>query len=307
MNIVVPIWKDYILTASGDYVDYTVSLDGEIIYRGRAYKRPGASQIEWSINSIAADYLRPVWPGFPADMEHSGENRIVSTGAKRFVVEYGNTSQELTFCNDWSYVAAYGSGNSADMQSVVIFPDYDRRIPLFQTWSTYNDISRPDAVDLQIVNRLVRTSIGIVTAEGSVVVRPVDTCYRHVLFFVNAFGGWSFIYLEALKAQEDYDRKTAKRIYSSADATARGAVDYVNEVTRRWTAKTPYLTDAQAAKMWHVLGTVAAYLYDMQGGQLTPVSVTDGRFEEKTYRNQGAKRVRYDISLTLAQDRLRRY
>lgn len=304
MNILVPIWKDYILTAPGDYVDYTVSLGDEIIYRGRAYKRPGDAQVSWSINSIAADYLRPVWPGFPAAMNYPHQDNVQGTGAQRFIVSYNGTSQELTFYNDWSY-SEPATAATYD-QTVIIFPDYDVRIPLFQCFATPNWAPTPGARYLQRIIRYVRVDGGGTFRDEYVDYRAVHTCYRYVLFFVNAYGGWSFIYLENLKALQDYDRKTAKRTIVNAGPSDREIVDYVNQVTQRWTAKTPYLTDAQAAKMWHVLGTVSAYLYDMDNDVLTAVNVTNGTAEEKTYRNQGAKRVRYDISLTLAQDRLRR-
>lgn len=284
-----PIWKDYKLTAAGDAVDYVVYLDGAAVYHGRAYRRPGAALVEWSINDIAADYLANEFPTIPA----SGTTMQACKAWREFTVEAGGASTAMQYINDWSYKAV---ADNQWRQLLQIFDTVDARLPLVYT------ANNPTPANV----------IHIADGEGNVTTGPLRwrvgaaTCWRWALYFLNAFGGWSFIYLEAVKPVQDYARKTAKRVYSSDDLTARGAVQYLNQITQRWTAKTPYLTDAQAAQMWHVLGTTAAVLFDMATGEQFPVNVTDGGAEQQTYRNQGAKRPRYDINLTLAQDRLRR-
>lgn len=291
-----PIWKDYLFTANGDYIDYTVSLNGTVIYRGRAYKRPGASQIEWSINDVAANYLQNDFPTLPS-IGTASYTTERAKGLQQFTVAYGDISRPIKFLNDWSYVAVT---DNVWRQLLQIFDVVDIRLPFLIT-KPYEDLSVGQLNEMSTYDGPGGSYTGTLSWKVG-----QNTCWRYALYFLNAFGGWSFIYLEAVKALEDYDRKTAKRLYNSSDLKARGAVNYVNEVTRRWNAKTPYLTDDQASKMWHVLGTTSAYLFDMETQQVTPVNVTNGSMEEKTYRNQGAKRVRYDINLTLAQDRLRR-
>lgn len=303
--IIQPIWKDFYFEVNGDYVDYTVSYrpsysqQMQVIYRGRAYARPGGGNlIQWSINDIAANYLRNV---FPYQLTHgSAVYNMGSEGMHLFAVTYGGVTDEIVFFNDWSHIEV---PDGQYRQVVQIVDVVDRRIPLIIT--SDDDAAARQTNDVYWVRNAVETI-------GGFTWKTVDTCYRYALYFLNAFGGWSLMNLEAVKALQDYDREVAKRIVTGdrdiESLPRRNSVAYVNQVTQRWTAKTPYLTDDQAAKMWHLLGTNNAFLFDMEATPMLPVPVlvTNGTAEEKTYRNQGAKRVRYDISLTLAQDRLRR-
>lgn len=287
-----PIWKDLILTAAGDSAEYAVLLDGAVVYTGKAYRRPGAAAVEFTVNSIAADYLRNAFPVLP-DPSADSYGEQTNGAARRFVVSTAGGTTAVTFVNDWSFEDVT---DDQWRQLLQIFDEVDARLPLV--------FSRCGSDPVNVVR--VTTEPASITTGPLTWTVGASTCYRYALYFLNAFGGWSFIYLEAVKAAEDYARKTAKRFYHTNDAAARGAVNYVNEVTRRWTAKTPYLTDDQAAKIWHLAGTTAAVLYDMQTGEALPVNVTAGGWEEQTYRNRGAKRPRYDLEFTLAQDRLRR-
>ena len=50
-----PIWKDYTVTlGSADAYDFEIRLDnaaGQLIFSGRAYKRPGASNVEADVTA----------------------------------------------------------------------------------------------------------------------------------------------------------------------------------------------------------------------------------------------------------------
>ena len=66
------------------------------------------------------------------------------------------------------------------------------------------------------------------------------------------------------------------------------------------------MTEAQAARMPHLLNSPEVYLEDMQAGRIFPVVLTNTTSEHKTWANQGHKLVEYTIECELAQDRLRR-
>ena len=97
-----------------------------------------------------------------------------------------------------------------------------------------------------------------------------------------------------------------KQRYNNAVRSERGTVEYLNEVTKRWTLRTGWLTDEQAARMHHVAGSVAVYLYDITDNALIPVVITDEQCEYKTYRGNGGRMVNYTIGVEVAQDMLRR-
>lgn len=342
---VTPIWKDLKYTYNSlpvpEYLDYTLRRDsatGAVIYTGRAYRRPGASEISFSVNSIVADYLSNAFPfsAIPAGIPDSLLETSVNTecGLSVWIAvkpaggSYGAFSELGYYQNDWAYydgqyyyipgtVSTWGGRSvcflkhAATVSSGETRSDriIDCRMPLITTGTDPWAKSFKNRVFWQKATG--GETAGSITQPDGVVIPWLQasgrrTCYDYALYFLCAFGGWSFIYLDAVKQTQSYDRKTAKRFYDSADLKARGTVNYVNQVTQGWDAKTPYLDDEQAAKFWHVAGTTAAYLFDMVSGTWYPVNVAGTSWDAKTYKNQGIKRPRYDIKLTLAQDRLRR-
>lgn len=53
-----PIWKEFSTTADvNDFVEYHIKLGSDIIYAGKAYKYPDASEVAWSINDAVSNYL----------------------------------------------------------------------------------------------------------------------------------------------------------------------------------------------------------------------------------------------------------
>jgi len=335
-----PIWKDLKYTYPGtpapDYLDYILRRDsstGEIIFTGRAYKRPGETTLSFSVNSIVASFLRNEFPFsiIPASRPASTLVDTADTEGAMSVwiavktpnsTAYGSYSELGLFQNDWSYYGGkYYSGRTTEStwgsRSIFIKPDAGLTLPdlvYILDWRLPFVRTTCDQTLQKMINNVVWHGTEAASASGQftqpdgefAIYRRGDTCFRYVLYFLSAFGGWSFTYLEAVTPEQNYDRKTAKRVYDSSDLKARGIQNYINEVACRWKAKSPYLIDSQAAKMWHVTGTTSAYLFDMETGTWTPVNVENSSWDGRTYRNQGAKRVRYDITLTLAQDRLRR-
>ena len=356
-----PIWKDGLgypesvsMNPWPNYIDYTLRKGGqagEIVYTGRAYKRPGeAVNIPplFSVNDIVANFLKNEFPRLDEAIADPGVAKKYTTDAlQQFTVEVPLSISpdpfysSVWFLNDYSYrergnpagttPPTYTNGLPS-FQSAILVEVWDRRLPVIRSY-----IDGTAGTGYTYVNEVLKLTANVTSApfffptewpvdgrgydRHPISIPAGDTCYRYALYFLNAFGGWSVIYLEAVKERDKYDRKTAKRAYftglprSSAGSVAmytppnllaRGTVNYANEVTKGWDAKTPYLTDELAAKIWHLVGTTDAYLYDMETGVLSPVNVDNTSWEAQTYRNQGIKRPRYDINLTLAQDRLRR-
>ena len=334
----------YPSTPAPAYVDYILRRDsaaGSIIYTGRAYKRPGETYLAFSVNSVVADYLRNDFPFsiIPAAQPANNYGRSISCDAGLSVwisvkpagsASYGSFEELGYYQNDWSYydgtyyrqipglqddVSTWGPRSvtflKTGLDSISTAerdPDrmVDVRMPVIFTYGDpYTNTFRNSVT--WVGEGAVRVG-NILQPDGvyGSYVQAVQTCHRYVLYFLSAWGGWSFVYLDAVKPEESYDRKTAKRLYDSSNLKERGIVNYVNEITKRWTAKTPYFDDEQSSKVWHIAGTTVAYLFDMETGTWTPVNVENASWDGKTYRNQGGKRVRYDINFTLAQDRLRR-
>ena len=132
-------------------------------------------------------------------------------------------------------------------------------------------------------------------------------CARHVLYYRNAYGGWDSVVPGAVYTRKEaYDRTRIGRWADNSVQGQRGIEQYANAVTEGWTFRLDNLTDAQAARMRHLLGSPDVYLCDLREDTLTPLLLTDTECVDKTYRNQGRKRISYTINAITAWERERR-
>ena len=165
-------------------------------------------------------------------------------------------------------------------------------------------------MDMSSYPDLASVSIRIVSPDGTgrtEEFRVADTCTRYALYYTNAYGGWDTFLPEGLCTRTDeLTRHTVQRDYSNILIRNRGTVNYCNEIVRKWTLQTGWLSDEASLKMHHLLNSTDIYLFDIQTGQTIPVVFTNTETEYKTYRNSGRKLVSYEIEAQLAQDRERR-
>lgn len=133
-----------------------------------------------------------------------------------------------------------------------------------------------------------------------------DTCKRYALYYRNAYGGYDSLLLDGAKRAENYTRATIGRWADNSVAGQREVFDYRNDIEEAWTMRIGGLTDAQAERMPQVIGSTDAYLCDLNTDTLIPLNLTDAACEVKTYRNQGGKRIDYQITAKRAQKRERR-
>jgi hypothetical protein len=134
-----------------------------------------------------------------------------------------------------------------------------------------------------------------------------DTCARYALYYVNEYGGWDFLVMRGgFKRIDRYKRYETKRSYNNSVAHNRGRVNYANEETFAFELRTAFLTDDQASRMHHLIGSNMVYMYDLSTGILQPVIITDNSCEYKTYKNQGLKMVQYAINVEIAKEQTRR-
>ena len=336
------IWKDYIVDlqsylGTAGYVDYTVTSGTETIYTGRAYK-DAAGGCKVRLNELCADFLSN-----PVHFESEGWSGTNLGRAFALVVGTA-TAAEVTFVLDWSY--DYGrAGRSADTNpaSEPIDGKIDpRQWFVFSTYeggvltcrirhsrgdfgSDFNDDFTVGAYERYISGEFEDVYGNWMFEPGEFVpgddvqmrgegedwvnYTVVEPCTRYALYYRNAFGGWdSFLVGGNAKQTDGYERTTMRLDYDNGTRTARGRRDIVNAVTRNFTLVTGWLTDAQAARMHHLLGSVEVYLDDLTDGDTAPMPVvlTNSECEHKTYKGNGNALVNYTIMAELAQDMQRR-
>lgn len=331
-----PIWKDYIISVSNtDSVVFDIAYNNRTIYGGRAYRVPGASSIEIKINDICASYLQAT---FPATFPNTGST------PQQFVFDFTititkadntTTTYTVSFSYDWSY--DYEINHTEPILSAPIIRKIPKNAPIVystRSATTYIEYRTPKGSyslafdsafekgeEYQTVNGVgvavnvfnfpniadEYSIIRIHADEQTIEYKRVGACYRYMLYYTNAYGGWDFLAIEGKSLMTDnYTRHTIGQSYNNVQSRNRGSRNYRNDIERKWLLRTLWIDDAGAQNMHHLLGSTEVYLYDMQTEQLYPITLDNPQCEYKTYSNNGNQLVRFDIEATLAQNLTRR-
>lgn len=340
--MVLPIWKDAIANLGAtDVMYYRISLldTSEVIYTGKAYRRPGDDDNLIRINDVCANYLRNVLP-YLSQAEFTRIDLPVT-----FEVE--SSSDEVTwtsvgtyqFINDWSY--DYGYDPETMGMAFPINGRVDSRMPIVWTGLNVTEVTATIRytdgttstviIPVEISNdfnddfnddfsRSVR-SAGSGTAVfylnawdnvasitiGMATYQVVTGCAKYALYYINAHGGWDCLLCEGNSKESDtLKRYTREMVYDNRDVQNRGVQNYVNEITKGYTLHTGWLLQDQGEQMHNLINSPDVYLYDIANAQMIPVIIPTTTCDYKTYKNQGNKLVNYTLQVQVAQNRLRR-
>lgn len=315
----VPIWRDYIIryNTTADYLLYSIICDGDTIFTGKAYKRPGDTSVVLKINDVCAPYLS-------VDRLNFGDNdfELSNTVKRTFEVlsASGEQIDSVDFYMDWSFEPGYDvitvgasvpiTGEAAPGQYVVAsFYDAEQVKAVVKEGSTSDDItlwSGAKTSGTGIIN-LRNYSKADFVSIGRYEYRIIDGCFRYVLYYVNAFGGWDSLLIKGMaKETDNYTRSTYKQTYDNDFTVARGTVNYQNDYEKSISLVTGWMTDDESLRMHHLLGSTNVYLHDLTTQNIYPVTIEDKSCEYKTYRTQGNRLVNYTLKITIAQDFVRR-
>lgn len=316
-----PIWKDTeIDLGTAEYSDFVISSGGAgEIYRGRAYRRPGEARVRARINDVCADYLTA---GLPV-MAHL--STTLSYAARSFTYSILATGRIgiLDFVKDYSY--DYGRDYSAQTLSSPAVGRADARQWIMATrlgtgavtftlrfksggTSTVRAASvtgsggaATGVIDLTRYPGVESVSCG--TAEYAV----AGDCFRHVLYYVNAHGGWDSLLIEGASSEADeLERFTAGRRSDNSSPESRGTENYLNSVEKTHALRTGWLSDGESSRMHEVLNSTGVYLFDLGTRLMRPVVLIGTTTEYKTYKGNGNRLVNYTINARIAQQMERR-
>ena len=314
----VPIWRDYTIqhATTAESLSYSVTCDGEIIFTGRAYKRPGETSVRFKINDICAPYLSMGRLGFsddgfePSDTVKRTFNVISAAGEQIASVE---------FYLDWSFEAhdAVTAGASDPITNEVMQGQYVVA-SFYDTTNVQAIVKQGTATDeITLYSGAKKSGTGVINLRnyadadsvsiGRYQYKVIDGCLRYVLYYVNAFGGWDSLLIKGMAKETDsYTRSTYKQTYDNDSTVARGTVNYQNDYEKSLNLVTGWMTDDESLRMHHLLGSTNVYLHDLTTQNIYPVTIEDKSCEYKTYRTQGNRLVNYTLKITIAQDFVRR-
>lgn len=329
-----PIWKDYFVDlGTGISAEYTIqNSSGDVIFAGKAYRRPDEDTITIKINDVCANYLNNKLP----NLNNLSAINVRSISETFMVFDASNTRiATITFINDWSYNYDYNAETSGAADPITA--ELDNRQPLLYTQYYIGTIdviltmADGSTTTVQISNEysgdfnasynldflkgqsgtiavILENYPNVVNVQiGSYHYKVVQGCEKYLIYYLNSYGGWDSLLCKGTIEQTDkYTKHTHKREYDNSEQGNRGTINYLTEIEQGMTLHTGWLSDEQAQKMHHLLGSVDAYLYDIANRVSIPILITNSQCVYKTYKGEGNKPVYYDITVTLAQDRIRR-
>lgn len=330
-----PIWRDYVLSVSTTTTPYLyyIYCEGQLIYSGAAYKKPDASLVEIKLNEICADYLKqsiPLW-----------NNDIFSdTGiTKTFQIQGTGLNRSIDFTLDWSYgeskrmsskyrscpiTPMLGVGHilllTKDDATEVTLVKYAGEQVESETFvatprASFNDDFNADFATTGSTATPQTLNIALGAEIGDVERVVVDDVFdfqmvkgkKYSLCYVNAFGGWdSFLPMGRVTQRDNYSRKGyQKEANNGSTYDRRNNVTFVNNIKKTFTIVTGWLTDDEASRMHHLLGSNDVHLYDAERCVMLPVTITTSECQYKTYGGEGNKLVNYTFDVELAERRER--
>lgn len=317
-----PIWKDYFVnlgTAESVLFRITNSA-GEVVYSGRSYKKPNETNNSIRINEVCADYIKSITPSFsvsrytPYPVETLFIIEVFISTAPDEPEDWEELSR-VSFVNEWSFdynhlterdgLACPITGRVSPRQRIP-FTSYTNttgRVTLTGGDEETEEIRAKNlnVVDLEDYQGVEKFSV------GSVVYKVQGDCYRYVLYYLNAWGGFDTLLIEGeVTESEEVTRETRSVSFDNRLPINRGTENYLNELKKSFVLRTGFLTDEESARMNHLLNSPEVYLEDLNNYQVVPVVLTSTNHALKSFRNQGRRFFEYEINAEVANQKTRR-
>lgn len=299
--IIKPIWQDTILKVSPSVFEYSIRTNGEVIYRGRAYKRPNAEYNTIKINKIVETYLHnDISEMLSVIKDNSnGMEAYSDNGFKIFEVwdETENVLKEAYgFLYDWSYDPTIWENWSGDYMSLShpINGRYTAGMYKFNSVLYLNYYG-------ETVNKVLNNiTPAIPNVENGC--KP-----QYALYYLNSYGGWdSFLFEGEVKKEDKISQYTTDKTYNNTSVEFE-TVRYVSEIQTSYKCNTGWLTDEQAANFAkNVISTNLCYLHNIKEDVIVPVLIDETQAPYQKYSTNGNMMAQYEINIKESHTRIRR-
>lgn len=279
---IIEIWKDEILgyETSNESEDYSIYVQGNLVYQGKAYKMPDEEMIKINPNRIIENYL---YAEVDFDKIKNGTvNFPELTQFKSIRVKIGVDNYIYRAINNWSYDLNYGFDSFN-------FPPSRKADP------------RQFCPETKMTGPALFTSWKKLKDSSIYVEAPEDCNKRYVLYYNNLYAGWDALLFSGKYTRSDkLDRSTAK--YATPNTSGQHYSRQWNiNVTESWKLKSDYLDEEGCRRMENVLTSNLVFLHDLDTDIIYPVNVTDTSYTEKNKYDKRRQRY-YEINVTRAID-----
>ena len=297
---VYPIWKDAYgeIVSDESFEDYQLEENGNLFYAGRAFKYPDENSIRVNVSRVVAPYLTDYYK----DVDMYSDGTLVTS---------------LTFVRDYSYDDSIDYSQNQPLSRPIngLIPSGVKCSVSEWGAGVGGSLQVTDETGSLVVNEALQK--GLNTAEfitgaegktytfGSEQYKVVSACSGALLKYVNAYGGWDFLYVDGVTKKTD--KITRASYEKDADALSQQfeTKDYQTTMEATWQGHTGWLNDRQSLRMKHLVESVEVYMLDLATGDQMPVVMRDSSLEYKTFLN-GRKLVNYTLQWTESQKKLRR-
>lgn len=277
------ICKDIYYETAASTLTYTISVDGQQIFSGKAYRMPNADFLRININKICQNYVS----NDITALLSGPETQITNTNAvKTFTLadKDGNTLETFQFLYCWDN-------------------DFN--------WSGSN-VVLSEPINGHYAAGMLKMQSGY--SGGSVWTSKVNgnypttvKCCDYALIYLNARGGWDAFAIEGTTVKTDViTQYTTDMSYDNTSINFE-ANRYISEVITNYDFNTGFLTDAEAARLAkHLIGSNRVYIQDLRTNKIIPAIITDTNATYQTYKTNGAKMARYTIKVKESQSKIRK-
>lgn len=340
----IPIWEDtYVTLGTTSPISYNIYDDtGALIYTGLAYKKPSETYVKVKLNDICADYLKQTMPQWDDEwLEKANVRRTFRLSAGGVTRTYqfalnwsydkewypsnnhGFRSAPITNVTGEDVQLLLTKEDASDVSLVLYYKDgrvehHVEEYTQMESFSAsdFNDDfqsnhgtdGEENTYDLNIaISTWIWSNLERIVVDG-VFDFKVVCGHRYSLCYVNAYGGWDTFQPTGRVTEKDtYSRKGYKREANNEDTyDRRNDVTYVNDIEKVFTIVSGWLTDDEASRMHHLLGSNDVHLYDAKTSQMHPVTIESSECQYKTYGSEGNKMVCYTFDVKLAENRVRK-
>ena len=329
-KIVVPIWRDVYYTAENKQVlNYTISVDGEVIYNGKSIAQPNESSVSFNINRLCSNYLSNSIDGFESGY------RTLNDYAKLFTINEDNTIiAQYRFYNSYAYEdrefeyflsspirrTVNGSGIKiiVDPRQYIMCSLFSEDI--YTIRMKYNLITTKgiETTNIQVDNNAqwLVMDRGIDNNAEAVMVEDgygsnfyyyiQDTCYDYCLYYSNAYGGWDSLLIDGnVKKSDKISSKYYTQDYKNTTIKSE-KTKFTNIITTDYVLHTGWFNDDEQSRLHHLLESTEVYLHDLNTDEIVPVNITNTTCEYKTFTNNGKKKFNNTINVEVAQSKFRK-
>ena len=283
------VWEDVILHRTESVFDYRIYDGTDLIFQGRAYKRPNAETNDIKLNKIFENYLS------------NSINALLNSG------ETEETNKEA--CKVFRLMKLDSDGTETLIDEYTILYDWSYD---FRYRGTNTNLSRP--INGRYVAGMYKMHTSVNGQSGTVTNSLTDGSYNvladcgdYALYYLNAYGGWDALLIDgtALK-KSTITQYTTDRNYNN-NSIEFEQTKYINEIQDAYEINTGFLTDEQAANLSkNLIPSKEVYLHFISGNKIIPVLITDTSVTYQTYQTNNLQMPQYKISVKESQIKLRK-